>query len=74
VPPSDTFVRFYNPRTDDWHDHFKIVGARIEGISPIGEATVVILGMNRPDRVKERELLQVLGLYPHRPRVSGEGA
>src|SRR5262245_61003620 len=43
---TEDFVRFYNPRTDRWADHFELVGSRIEGLTPIGLVTVRILGFN----------------------------
>ena len=51
-------VRFFNPRTDDWSEHFEVHETGI--ILPktdIGKATVTILGMNHPDSVIERRLL-----------------
>lgn len=61
---SHTFVRFYNPRSDRWRDHFKLVGNRIEGITPIGVVTASILGFNSSERVLERQTLQDSGRYP----------
>ena len=59
-----TFVRFYNPRSDRWADHFELVGNRIEGITPIGAVTARILGFNSAERLLERQTLQDLGRYP----------
>ena len=61
---SNTFVRFFNPRTDAWSDHFALVEARIEGITPTGIVTARILGFNAPDRVSERRVLKGSGRYP----------
>jgi hypothetical protein len=63
---SDTgeLVRFYNPRTDNWAEHFQLDGVRIESLTAIGEVTVRILGFNQPDRLLERESLQHVGRYP----------
>ena len=61
---SNTFVRLLHPRTDAWGDHFALVGARIEGITPIGVVTARILGFNTADRVLERSVLQSSGRYP----------
>lgn len=58
------FTRFYNPRTDIWEDHFQLQGIVIEPRTPIGEATVRILGFNAPARLLERELIQRMGHYP----------
>lgn len=61
---SNTFVRFFHPRTDAWADHFKLVGSRIEGLTPIGDVTVRILAFNTGERVLERKTLQAMGRYP----------
>jgi hypothetical protein len=60
----NAFVRFFNPRTDAWADHFAFVEARIEGTTPIGIVTARILGFNAADRVSERTVLQNSGRYP----------
>lgn len=62
--PTEQFVRFYNPRTDRWADHFELVGSRIEGLTPIGVVTTRILGFNSVERILERQTLQSLGRYP----------
>lgn len=49
-------TRLFNPRTDDWHDHFAVADGFISGTSPIGVATASLLNMNDADRVKLRRL------------------
>ena len=61
---SREFIRFFNPRTDWWADHFKLVGYIIEPITQIAMATTKILGFNHPDRILERKLLISVGKYP----------
>lgn len=61
---TNTFVRFFNPRTDAWADHFKLLASRIEALTPIGAVTVRILGFNRAERILERKTLQDMGRYP----------
>ena len=61
---ANEFVRFYNPRTDRWADHFELVGSRIDGLTPIGLVTARILGFNTGERVLERQTLQSVGRYP----------
>ncbi len=58
------FTRFFNPRADRWSDHFLLEGATILSRTPIGEATVQILGFNEPSRLDERGALQEIGRYP----------
>jgi hypothetical protein len=59
-----SFSRFFNPRTDSWAVHFRLVGATIQPITVIGEATVRILRFNDSERVVEREELIAQGRYP----------
>lgn len=61
---SQEFVRFFNPRTDRWADHFELVGNRIEGLTAIGAVTARILGFNDTERVMERQALQGVRRYP----------
>ncbi|MBI4752748.1 MAG: HNH endonuclease [Acidobacteria bacterium] len=63
-PGSDQLVRFFNPRTDKWFDHFRHNQAIIEYLSEIGEATSRILRFNDSDRILEREELIQIGRYP----------
>jgi hypothetical protein len=37
----------YNPRRDDWHDHFRWEGEYVDGITATGRATIAALNMNR---------------------------
>lgn len=48
-------VPLFNPRRQNWHDHFQIDGAQIVGRSAIGRGTVDALQMNRPLAVAIRE-------------------
>lgn len=65
---SDRFIRFYNPRLDQWNQHFQLNGSVIEPITDIGEVTVKILKMNHIDRILERNLLIQLNRYPILPK------
>ena len=57
-------VRFFNPRTDRWAEHFTLNGEAIMPLTEIGEVTVRILGFNSPKRLTERALLLKVGLFP----------
>ena len=61
---SGEFVRFFNPRTDDWRDHFKLDGVEIVPLTKVGYVTARILQFNDVDRLLERQELQTLGRYP----------
>jgi hypothetical protein len=62
---TNAFVRFFNPRSDRWADHFELIGSRIQATSLIGEVTLRILGFNSGERILERKTLQELGRYPN---------
>ena len=58
------FIRFFNPRTDRWADHFKLDGIEIIPLTDIGTVTAQILDFNDVERLLERQELQDLGRYP----------
>ncbi len=58
------FIRFFNPRTDRWADHFRLNGVVIESLTEIGEVTALILGFNSTERLVERQALIDLARYP----------
>lgn len=60
-----TLVRFYNPRTDRWADHFELDGVYIKSVSEIGEVTARILRFNDSEQILERESLSAIGRYPN---------
>jgi hypothetical protein len=64
ISKAGELVRLFNPRQDQWADHFRIDGDRIQPISGVGSITVRLLRMNEPERLAERRLLQALGVYP----------
>lgn len=64
VSSSGEIVRLFNPRLDDWQDHFKLEGAIIQPLSTIGEVTTRLLRLNNADRIVERLRFQGLGSYP----------
>jgi hypothetical protein len=57
-------TRLYNPRIDKWHEHFKLDGTRVVGLSEVGEVTVRTLRFNDDDRLMEREVLRMKNRYP----------
>jgi hypothetical protein len=63
-PATGQLVRFFNPRTDRWSDHFRLDGAEIVPLTETGAVTVRILAMNHHDRVAERQTLGAEGRYP----------
>ena len=52
-------VRFFNPRTDVWAEHFAFdAEQRIVPATDIGRVTARILGFNAENRLLERQALQ----------------
>ena len=60
----------YNPRTQEWGDHFRLNGPIIEPLSAEGRVTVRLLRFNRPEHVDERQGLIAVGRYPCSTRES----
>lgn len=58
------FVRLFDPRTDDWYEHFELSEGVILAKSPIGRTTVKILDFNNSDRIMLRQVLIAAGRYP----------
>jgi hypothetical protein len=64
-PESEELVRLFDPRRDRWAEHFRLDGARIVGLTLIGQVTAALLQFNQDERLFERELLQKAGKYPN---------
>jgi hypothetical protein len=62
-PATGLLTPFFNPRTQDWHDHFGLDGPLIVPRTAIGRVTVAILQLNHPDRILERRHLLRIGRY-----------
>ncbi|HEX5219332.1 MAG TPA: HNH endonuclease signature motif containing protein [Verrucomicrobiae bacterium] len=58
-PETGTNAPLFNPRRNNWRDHFRWDGIKIVGITPTGRASAEALLMNRPRvldiRFEERE-------------------
>jgi hypothetical protein len=54
-PASGRLTPFFNPRTQAWAEHFRWDGPQIVPLTAEGRVTVVILQLNHPDRVLERQ-------------------
>ncbi len=57
-------VRLFHPRRDRWQEHFEWQSALLVGLTPIGRATIAVLGINFPSAVALREELIAEGLFP----------
>lgn len=60
-PETNQLVSLFNPRTQNWQEHFFLDGAMIAGLTPIGRATLRVLNMNAPRRVRLRAALLAQG-------------
>jgi hypothetical protein len=56
-PASAELVPLFHPRRDRWAEHFLFQGVRIQGITPAGRATVIVLAMNDARRLQLRSQL-----------------
>jgi hypothetical protein len=57
-------VALFNPRTQEWNEHFSLTGGLIIALTPIASATVRLLKLNLPARVETRATLAGRGRYP----------
>jgi hypothetical protein len=56
-PATDSLVALFHPRQQRWYEHFRVTAGRIDGLTATGRATVVVLLMNRSDRLELRRAL-----------------
>lgn len=65
-PESNTQVRLFNPREDQWQEHFQVNSETglIVGLTPIGRGTVKSLELNSQSQIIARKLWIRLGLFP----------
>lgn len=63
---TDSEVVLYNPRQQNWHEHFQwdTTGTVLIGLTPTGRATIMRLKMNRTEVVEARELWVAAGWHP----------
>lgn len=58
-PQTGAIVPLFNPRTQQWREHFKFDGPTIVPLTPEGRVTLSLLHINESERVQEREALKV---------------
>ena len=63
-PATDEEATIYNPRRQDWHEHFRWDSVRVVGLTPTGRATVAALAMNRPIILEIRAEETLLKRHP----------
>lgn len=59
-------VDLYNPRKDNWRDHFYWSEDEIIliGKTPTGRVTINLLQINRQSNINQRGILRLLGIHP----------
>ena len=62
-PETGNLVPFFNPRTQDWANHFELDGAIIRPRTAEARVTVKIFRMNDENRVLERQRLIEASLF-----------
>lgn len=62
-PDTSTVVPLFHPRRDRWEEHFAADGLKVAGLTATGCATVWLLGMNSPERLRWRAALRGYGLF-----------
>ena len=64
-PPDPTPVPLFNPRTQNWFEHFKVAPiGTLTAKTVIAQATIKLLELNHPARVEERNAMMQSGFYP----------
>ena len=65
-PETKIEIRLYNPRTQNWNEHFEFSNdnSEILGKTACGRATVIALKLNNPRAVKMRKLWVSVGWFP----------
>lgn len=56
-PQTGAFSFLFNPRTQQWTEHFAFEGITLIGLTPEGRTTVKLLQLNNDERLAERQRL-----------------
>jgi HNH endonuclease len=57
-------IPLFNPRTQNWFDHFEVKRGEILPLTTIGEATIKLLELNQSFRIDARFEMMLAGCYP----------
>ena len=73
-PDTGEIEKLYNPRRDQWTEHFQVTveSGMIYPTTPIGRVTVRLLQMNRVENLVGRQLLLQVGILVIPRERSGE--
>ena len=62
-PTTREVVRLFDPRRDNWTDHFGWDELRIVGLTPIGQAMIAVFDLNHPRRQLIRQAEKLFNLF-----------
>jgi hypothetical protein len=57
-PETEEFSVLFNPRTENWAEHFTLQGEQIIGLTAEGRTTIKLLQLNSEERIMERRSLR----------------
>ena len=63
-PVTGQLVPLFNPRIQQWQEHFELRGGLILPKTSVGRVTGKLLQLNLPSRVEVRKRLAAIGEYP----------
>jgi hypothetical protein len=63
-PEGGELQPLFNPRQDEWDEHFDWEGPVLRGKTPVGRVTIEVLRINLAERVEHRRLLIEVGVFP----------
>lgn len=64
---TNAYTGLFNPRVQQWVNHFRLVGPVIESTTPEGRVTVFLLRLNMANRLLQRHALLRMNRYPCNP-------
>jgi len=62
-PETGLLTPLFNPRTQQWSEHFEWIEARLRGRSPEGRTTIDVLNINAEERIEHRRLLMLADAF-----------
>lgn len=60
---TEEIIHLFNPRRQDWNEHFYFEDAKIDGKTQIGKGTAYLLQFNLPYRLLQRQVLIIEQKY-----------
>ncbi len=57
-------IPLFHPRNDLWEQHFSWEGFRIVPLTPVGQATVLLLDLNQERKIQIRQAESLFDLFP----------